>query len=349
MPFGELAKREHRDLHDVDQARPTFKPKNSLIKLIIGIFFIDMRNVRSTDLNLLVVFDALMTDRNVTEAGKRIGLAQPSMSNALTRLRDLFDDELFVRTPNGMVPTQMALDAAQHVRAAIIAAEEAFSVASQFDPANHEGEVVLLTHDLIELTVVPGLVRALERKAPGIRLRTRALLGGEFAEDLDADRADVALCGAHDVPKRFHTQVLCDEPFAGIARPDHPIVQGPVTLDAFMREKHALLSHRSDGKGIVDAALEEMGLVRDISVTVSNYATLPPLVIETNVIAVLPRRLAAKADTELPVTMFELPFEVPTVRLKLIWGRAADRSAMQTWFRKLVADIVVADNSERRL
>lgn len=298
-----------------------------------------MRNVRNTDLNLLVAFDALMSERSVTEAGKRIGLTQPSMSNALTRLRNLFDDELFVRTPNGMMPTQVALDAAEHVRAAILAAEEAFNVGSQFDPENHEGEVVLLTHDLIELTVLPSVVRALEKKAPGIRLRTRALLEGEFAEDLDADRADVALCGAHDVPKRFHTQVLCDEPFAGIARIDHPIVKGPVTLDAFMREKHALLSHRSDSKGIVDTVLEQMDLVRDVSVSVSNYATLPPLVIETNVIAVLPRRLAAKADKELPVKMFELPFDVPSVQSKLIWGRGAERSPVSSWFRQLLADI----------
>lgn len=302
-----------------------------------------MRNVRNTDLNLLVAFEALLSERSVTEAGKRIGLAQPSMSNALTRLRNLFDDELFVRTPNGMMPTQTALDAAEHVRAAILAAEEAINVGTQFEPQNYEGEVVLLTHDLIELTVVPSVVRALERAAPGLRLTTRAMLGADFAEDLDAGRADLALCVARNVPKRFHYQVLCDETFAGIARFDHPLVQGDVTLDGFMREKHALLTQRAAGKGIVDQVLENMGLVRDVAVSVSNFASLPPLVIETNVIAVLPRRLAAKADKELPVKMFELPFEMPTVQSKLIWGRGAERSPVSSWFRNLLADIVMQD------
>ncbi|MEM1375213.1 MAG: LysR family transcriptional regulator [Pseudomonadota bacterium] len=302
-----------------------------------------MKNVRNTDLNLLVAFDALMSERNVTEAGKRIGLAQPSMSNALTRLRALFDDELFVRTPNGMTPTQIALDAAEHVRAAIVAAEEAINAGTTFDPQIHEGEIVLLTHDLIELTVLPELVRTLEREAPRMHLRTRPLVGEAFAEDLDAGHADLALCGARSIPKRFRYQVLCDEPFAGIARLNHPIFDAPITLEAFIAAKHALLSHRSDGRGIVDRVLASKGLSREVVVSVSNFATLPPMVVETNLVAVLPRRLAAKADKELPVRMFELPFDVPTVQSKLIWGRGADRSPMSSWFRNLVADAVVRD------
>lgn len=302
-----------------------------------------MRDVRNIDLNLLVIFDAVMAERNVTKAGKRIGLAQSSMSNALTRLRDLFDDELFVRTPSGMTPTQIALDAAEHVRAAILAAEEAISVGSTFNPQSYEGQIVLLTHDLIELTVVPGLVRALQSSAPGIHLKTRQLVAEAFAEDLDAGHADFALCAAHDVPKRFHYQPLCDEPFAGIARFDHPIFERPITLEAFMAAKHALLSHRDDGKGIVDTVLAAEGLTRDVAVSVSNFAALPPLVVETNLIAALPRLLAAKADSELPVRMFELPFDVPTVQLKLIWGRGADRSPMSAWFRGIVENVVAKD------
>lgn len=313
---------------------------DTLIQLMLTIYCIVMKNVRNADLNLLVVFDAVMAERSVTKAGERIGLAQPSMSNALTRLRALFNDELFVRTPNGMMPTQIALDAAEHVRAAIVAADEAINVGSTFDPERYEGQIVLLTHDLIELTVLPGLMRTLEQMAPGIHLKTLGMVRGEFAEDLDAGHGDIALCGATDVPKRFYHQVLCDEPFAGIARFDHPILQGPVTLKAFMAERHALLSHRSDGKGIVDKVLETKGLERNVVVSVSSFATLPPLVIEANVIAVLPRRLAAKADKELPVGMFHLPFEVPTVQSKLIWGRGTDRSPPLKWFRNLIASTV---------
>ncbi|MEM8541560.1 MAG: LysR family transcriptional regulator [Pseudomonadota bacterium] len=302
-----------------------------------------MKNFRNIDLNLLVVFEAMLSERSVTKAGERVGLAQPSMSNALTRLRTLFNDELFVRTPNGMAPTQIAIEAAEHVRAAVFAAEQAFNVSNEFDPEKYEGEITLLTVDLIELTVVPSVVRALKQNAPGIRLKTRAMLGWDFSEDLDADRADLALCVARNVPKRFHCQVLCDESFVGIARVDHPITRGQVTIDAFIAEKHAALSQRSGGLGFIDIALEKQGLSRDIPITVSNFAALPLLVVETNMIAVIPRRLAAKECKELPVTMFELPFDVPTIRSKLIWGRGADRSPVSVWFRELLAKIMIAD------
>lgn len=309
---------------------------------------IGMKNVRNTDLNLLVAFDALMSERSVTEAGKRIGLAQPSMSNALTRLRALFDDELFVRTPNGMTPTQIALDAEAHVRAAILAAEDAINVGRIFDPQSYEGEIVLLTHDLNELTVLPDLVGALQSNAPGIRLKTRPLVGMNFADDLDAGHADLALCAARSVPKRFHYEVLYGESFAGIARPDHPIFDGPITLSAFMAAKHAMLSHRLDRKEIVDTWLGEKGLTRDVAVSVSNFATLPPIVIEADLIAILPRRLATKADKELPVRMFELPFDLPTVESKLIWGRGTDRSPISSWFRQLVAEVVGSNDNATR-
>lgn len=302
-----------------------------------------MKNVSSFNLNLLTAFDALMVERNVTRAGERVGLAQSSMSNALTRLRVLFDDELFVRTPDGMMPTKVALEVGEHVRAAIDAAEDAINVGGFFDPQVYKGEVVLLTNDLIELTVVPNLVSALEREAPGIHLKTHGFVREGFAEDLDAGRADLVLGAASTVPNRFRSEVQCEESFAGIARFDHPIFNEPMTLEAFMAVKHVLISYRADGNDVVDAALAAKGLTRKVAVSVSNFATIPPLVIETGLIAVLPRRLAAKADKELPVKMFDLPFDVPMVQLKLIWSKGDDRSLMSKWFRDLLTKTLAID------
>lgn len=299
-----------------------------------------MRNVRGVDLNLLVVFDALVTERSVTKAGERIGLAQPSMSNALTRLRALFDDELFVRTPEGMMPTPIAVEAAEHVRTAILAAEDAINISTVFDPKSADGEISLLTNDFIELTIVPRIFAALERQAPGIRLKTRALLREEFAYELDAGLADFALGGAKILPKRFCHTILFDEGFAGIARRGHPILNERITLEAYLSYNHVLATQDLEIRGIVDDALASMNLSRRVSVVVSNFASVPPLVAKSDLIAVLPRRLAMIADRELPVSMFELPLKVPTVEAKLIWGRGVDRSPMFTWFRGLVKDTV---------
>ncbi|MEM8592078.1 MAG: LysR family transcriptional regulator, partial [Pseudomonadota bacterium] len=223
---------------------PTFalKALKQLLQLISVIIVIFMKNVRTTDLNLLVVFDAMMSERNVTKAGERMGLAQPSMSNALARLRTLFDDELFVRTPDGMVPTPLAIDASEHVRTAIRAAEEALSLGGDFEPETAEGRVVILTHDLIEMTLIPDLVRALEVNAPGISLHTRPLLRKDFFQELDTGIADLAIGAASNLPERFHYSALFSEPFSCIARRDHPTLSGELTLEKFLACKHALFS-----------------------------------------------------------------------------------------------------------
>lgn len=304
--------------------------------MIKAITFIDMKNLRSTDLNLLFVFVAMMSERSVTRAADRLGLAQSSMSNALSRLRVLFDDELFVRTREGMVPTPIAIDASKHVHAALQAAEDAINVGGKFDPASAEGKVIILTHDLIEMTLLPDLVKKARERAPRMKIFTRALIRNQFAGDLDAGLADFAICASSSVPKRFSFTPLFVEPFVCIARIDHPIVGNGLTLEKFVACEHALVSQRSDGHGLVDNELASLGHSRRVKVSVANFASVPPLVVETDIIAVLPRRLASKASQHLPVKMFELPFDLPRIEAKLIWGRGADRSPVFLWFRRLI-------------
>ncbi|MEL6693683.1 MAG: LysR family transcriptional regulator [Pseudomonadota bacterium] len=303
-----------------------------------------MKNVRTADLNLLLVFDAVMTERSVTGAGKRIGLTQPSVSNALSRLRDLFADELFVRTPNGMVPTAVALEASEHVKASIFAAEKALNVnGAPFTPHNAEGTITLLTNDLIEFTVLPLIIKALAREAPQLGLRTRPLVKEAFEQDLDAGLADFAIAAAADVPKRFEYCELFEEAFDGIARFGHPILSAPITLETFFAFRHIAVCHRFGGTGVIETALSDVDKSLDIAVSVSNLASVPPLVSLTDFIAVVPRSLAEIGAKEELVAKFDLPIEVPTVQAKLVWGRGANRSPLLTWFRDLVARTVTND------
>ncbi|MEM6383819.1 MAG: LysR family transcriptional regulator [Pseudomonadota bacterium] len=302
-----------------------------------------MKNISAVDLNLLVAFQAMLEERSVTRAANRIGLAQPSMSNALARLRALFDDELFVRTPQGMVPTRLALDAADHVKAAVAAADSAFNVGEVFSPKTATGTFRILTHDLIEITVLPDLLRTVEKDAPNIHVGVRSLVGESFEEDLDFGRADIAVCAAAAVPKRFSYQVVFRESFVCLARLGHPIVRGnELNLETYLACKHATMSRQPEGKAIVDEALAGMGRSREISASVANFGSLPPLVIETDLIAVIPLRLAKKACHVMPLVMFELPFDLPSIEVKLIWNRSVDRSPMSVWFRDLMVKTVSA-------
>ncbi|MEM9811359.1 MAG: LysR family transcriptional regulator [Pseudomonadota bacterium] len=299
--------------------------------------------MQSFDLNLLIVFDTMMTERSVTKAGERMGLAQSSMSNALARLRVLFEDELFVRTPDGMVPTAKANEAAEYVKAALAAAESAVTVGASFHPQTASAEITLLTNDFIELAFLPKIIRELDRQAPGVRLFTRGAVRDEFASVLDAGAADVAIGAASEVPKRFGSQTLFVEPFVCIARRGHPVVSTELTLEGFLSCRHALISHRPDGRGVVDDALDRIDRKRSVVASVAGFASLPHLIAETDLIAVLPRRLALKAQDVLPLNLFELPFHVPTVEAKLVWGRGVDRAPLFTWFRQVVVDCVAED------
>lgn len=298
-----------------------------------------MKNVRNTDLNLLVAFDALMAERSVTKAGERMGLTQPSMSNALARLRSLFDDELFVRTPEGMTPTPVAMEASAHVKASIYAAEEALSVnGGAFSPESAEGTITLLTNDLIEFAVLPNIIKALAQQAPQLRLRTRPLIKEAFEQELDAGFSDYAIAAPAEVSKRFGYDDLFEESFAGIARIGHPVLSGAITVEEFFACKHIAVCHRFGATGVIDKAVANFDRSLDIAVSVSNLASVPPLVSMTDFVSVVPRRLAEIGAKEKLVAKFELPFEIPSVAAKLIWGRGADRSPMSLWFRSLVVD-----------
>ncbi|MEM7696505.1 MAG: LysR family transcriptional regulator [Pseudomonadota bacterium] len=313
-----------------------------MTKWILKIIFIHMKNVRGIDLNLLIIFDALLVERSVTGAGERVGLAQSSVSNALTRLRSFFDDELFVRTPNGMVPTPVASEAAVHVKAAILAAEAAFNVGKPFEPELATGTIVLLTNDFIEFTILPWIIQALAKQAPGLKLKTRPLIREEFERELDTGSADLAIAAPMNIPKRFHYIDLFEEPFDGIARRDHPILEGGVTLSDFFSAKHIAMSHSFGGSEAIDSFLMEKQISLDLVVTVSNLASVPPLVSTTDYIAVVPRRLALIADRDLPAARFSLPFPAPSVQARLIWGRGVDRSPMFRWLRNLIVETVTA-------
>ncbi|MEM9432363.1 MAG: LysR family transcriptional regulator [Pseudomonadota bacterium] len=305
-----------------------------------------MKNIRNTDLNLLVAFDALMAERSVTKAGERIGLTQPSMSNALARLRSLFDDELFVRSPEGMTPTAVAMEAAAHIKASIYAAEEALNVnVGAFKPEDAEGAITLLTNDLIEFTILPNIIRAMGQQAPKLRLRTRPLIKEAFEQELDTGLSDFAIAAPVEVPKRFGYNDLFDEPFDGIARIGHPILSGTITVEEFFAYKHVAVSHRFGATGLIEKAVSNFDRTLDIAVSVSNIASVPPLVSMTDFISVVPRRLATIGAREELIAKFDLPFEIPSVSAKLIWGRGADRSPMSSWFRNLVVDITIRNKT----
>ena len=295
-----------------------------------------MKNVESVDLNLLIAFNAMFIERNVTRAGERIGLAQPSMSNSLARLRGLFDDELFVRSPEGMLPTPTALNIAEHVSEALLAAELAINLGRRFDPKSASADIKLLTNDYVELVYLPTIFKVLAKQAPGIRLSTRPMLPSQYTTSLDNGIADFAIAASSAPNEKFHYATLIDDTLVCIARRNHPIIGNAISLEKYLSCQHALMSPTGAGRGFIDDALETIGHTRRVAACVSSFNSLPHLVAGSDLVAVVPNRLALEAQRSLALNVFALPFDMPPFDVKLIWGRRTDRSPLHKWVRELI-------------
>src|SRR5580692_941383 len=210
-------------------------------------------DIRAVDLNLLKAFDALASERAVTRAASRIGLSQPAMSHALSRLRGLFGDDLFVRTPGGMEPTARAREIAPLVSSAIERIEAALNLGAGFDPATSLASFTAGMGEYAEVALVGRLAQECSRQAPKATLRLLSLHGGDAAEQLERGAIDVAVAHLRAMPPAIETTLLFRDPFVVAARKGHPIspeISGaPLTVEAYAAQDHVLVSPRGDPSG----------------------------------------------------------------------------------------------------
>ena len=291
-------------------------------------------NLAAIDLNLLVAFEALMEERHVTRAANRIGLAQPSMSSALRRLRDLFGDELFLRGPGGMQPTGKALALAQPIGAALEQIRGALAPGQGFDPSTSRRRFTIAVTDYGDLVIVPSLVALLRREAPGVDLAVRPITDAAAAlAKLDRGELD-ALIGGHlpDSPASLR-QHLFEERFVCIRDQEPAIHSGALSVSEYAALPHALFS-AAGGDGLpsaIDALLGHQGLKRRIAVTLPHVVAVPFAVAGTDLVATMAERVARRFAGSAGVVVLPLPFESPTFAIDLVHGRRALADPALCW------------------
>lgn len=303
--------------------------------------FIDAMDIRAVDLNLLKAFDALLSERAVTRAAGRIGLSQPAMSHALSRLRALFCDDLFVRTPTRMEPTARAREIAPLVSAAIEHIEAALNLGVGFDPARSERIFTAGMAEYAEVALVEPLARAFARGSPRATLRLVPVTGVEAPERLDREAIDVAVAYLGELPARFGSEVLLRDPFVLVAHRGHPLAAQPLSIEAYSALSHVLVSPRGATTGAVDRALAGFGLQRRIVLLVATYLALPVVLGGSDLVATVPertaRRIAAMADLEIT----PLPIDL-AVTVSMAWHRRDASEPAQVWFRSLLMEAAAA-------
>jgi len=294
-------------------------------------------DIRAVDLNLLKAFDALMSERAVTRAAGRIGLSQPAMSHALSRLRALFADDLFVRTPNRMEPTARAREIAPLVSAAIEHIEAALNLSVGFDPAKSAGIFTAGMAEYAEVALVGRLAESFARQAPKATLRLTPVTGAEAAEQLDSGAIDVAASHLRALPAHLASMVLLRDPFVLIARRGHPLAAEPLSIEGYAALDHVLVSPRGDTTGAVDRALKDFGLKRRIALLVATYLALPSVLAASDLVATVPRRTARQIAAIAEIEIMPLAIDL-SVLVSMAWHRRAASEPAQIWFRSLLVD-----------
>ncbi len=307
-----------------------------LRRAVANIHGMDLHGI---DLNLLVAFDALMAERSVTRAGTRIGRTQPAMSAALSRLRALLQDELFVRGPAGLQPTPRALDLAEPLGQALADIQRTLEFTRAFDPRSSSATLNLGFSEHPTFVLLPGLVERLREVAPGITLRVRSITARDDAVTmLDAGEVDLAI-GVHPTHPagRILARPLFEERFVCILRRGHPAATGPLQLKTFLSLSHLLVSPENERFGQVDAALAKLGMKRRLALTLPQMYAVPTLVARSDMIATVLRGVVEASGHASELCVLAPPFELDPVPFILFWHSRNDLHPAQRWFRDCIA------------
>lgn len=286
--------------------------------------------LKKCDLNLFLVFDTIYTERNLTQAARTLSITQPAVSNALSRLRRLFNDELFLRTAKGMQPTPVADSIAHNVSSALAMLNSSVMEREAFDPMLAERTYQFSMTDLAEAVVLPRLFPFFERYAPGLGLQSYYIKRSEMVRQLSRGELDFAI----DVPVVQDTQIchhsLISDHYVCAVRPDHPAAEKELTLDSYLQLKHIHVSSRRKGLGQVDLALLKHDAERRIHLRVQHYRVAASVVGGSDLAMTVPRFLANQYNLRL----LTLPFDVPALDLHLYWHRQSDSDQSHRWLRE---------------
>jgi DNA-binding transcriptional LysR family regulator len=293
-----------------------------------------VKQLSRIDLNLFVVFEVIYRERNVTRAAEILCLTQPAVSNSLARLRDLLDDPLFVRTPQGMTPTPIAHNIMPHVVEALGLLDKSVSQGHTFVPAEANREFVLSMTDLSESIFLPAIMSKLSVEAPNVRIKSHYMQRDMLARSLTAGELDLAI----DVPlvredSLQHTPLLSDR-YVCAVNPEHQLADTELTLETYLALKHMHISNRRKGMGQVDVALHKLGKSRNIVLWSQHYMVAPLVGRDTDLVLTIPYQMAKQYN----LVVKELPFRMPSLETHLYWHDNND--AANEWLRGLLEDLV---------
>ncbi len=293
-----------------------------------------LADLQHLDLNLLRVFDAVARERHVTRAAEKLNLSQPAVSNALARLRTALGDELFLRRPGGVEPTALAATLAGPVGEVLDRLRETLAVHAPFDPAITDRVFTLALSEYAESVLAPPLLEVMAREAPHALLAIRHADRTNAMDLLDAGEAEMAAAVLPEPPALYTRVRLLPEAFLTLMRKDHPLAEGPMTLERFASFPHLLHSPNGSRDGALDGPMTEAGHPRRLGAVVAHLGAVPEILARTDMIMTLSARLAGRMSETYALALRPCPVEIRHTRLSLIFHRRFEADAGHAWLRR---------------
>ncbi len=291
------------------------------------------------DLNLLPIFVALMEERSVTRAADRLGMTQAALSNALSRLRIVLQDPLFIRERYGMRPTAKAEQLAPALTQALAAMDTVVLGQRAFDPSRADQVVTIAANSYVEFVLVPALVARLSALAPGIQLRTLPF-GTDLAETgVTSGTTAMVLGRLSDAPDSLVVQHIADDGLACVVRTDHPTIDSRITKTQYERLKHVNVLPPGRLRAGLFQALDRQGLKREVVVSVTHFAPIPEIVAATDYCATLPELICRRLTHDARLKVLPAPVDLGTFPLHMAWHVRYRQDPAHIWLRALVADV----------
>jgi len=297
-------------------------------------------HISRVDLNLFTVFEAIYTEGSVTRASQQLHLTQPAISHALNRLRQMFDDPLFVRQGQTMVSTPLARSIIEPVRQALRGLELTLTDNGNFDPAQAVKLFNLALRDVLESTVLPPLLERLTRQAPEINLAAIQVERRELVSELAAGTLDLAIDMLLPLPNEIRRQQISRDTTVVLARRDHPLVREKLDLEMYLQAEHILASSRRKGMGLEDFELSRLGLQRRIRLRCQHYFAACRVVSQTDLLLTMPEGYARIANQQFGNQILPLPVSMPSWDVYLYWHQNVEHDPANRWLREQVIQAV---------
>lgn len=307
-----------------------------------------MIGLQDIDLNLLVVFQELLRERQVSVVAKNLRLSQPAVSNALGRLRGALNDPLFVRTSTGMQPTPLAQHLAEPIIVALSNITNAINYKPQFSPQVSRRHFTIAVSELGEIDLVPKAMNECSRAAPHIQLRTVRVGTVDLAKEMEAGRVDLAVGPFEDMPGSFYRRRLFKQSYLTVFRAGHPLGRGEATLEAFLSAQHLFVSTTSSPYDRVNRFLERAGVMPKVKLRVPQFTAVPFVIRATDLITTVPERFAESAAELFDLEFISPPLRLPSLVINTFWHPRFHQDEGNRWLRDIFIKLFATEEKQKK-